>query len=202
MSLPSIRELKNAADIREVWAALGGGKLLHGRGQAFWRSGDGFSVSLNPEKGLWHDFVSGTGGDIVALVQTVRQCDFRQAVRWLADFAGMSVPSAVPHRAGQVDTGWVADFRSATWWKMTAEILAEWALDVLPPTHPERRGLTRLLTTIRLDDAALVAEYRAWREREAVMTAAMVHCGRLHDARVQRELAHWIRRFLDGPQTT
>ena len=42
--------------ITDVWAALGGGPLRQRRGQAFWRDGDGYNVSLNDDKGCWHDF--------------------------------------------------------------------------------------------------------------------------------------------------
>jgi hypothetical protein len=202
MSLPSIRELKNAARIHETWAALGGGQLRHGRGQAFWRSGDGYSVSLDAAKGLWHDFVTGAGGDVVALVETVRGCGFRDALAWLADFAGVPVPGRVHHHDGEADNDWPTDLKWAMWWKIAAEALAEEALEELPCCHPERRGLTQFLITIRLGDSTLLAEYREWRRREPLMTSAMVKAGRLRDARVQRKLAHWLRRYLDGRQTT
>jgi hypothetical protein len=94
----------------------------------------------------------------------------------------------------EVDTDWPADLKSAKWWRMTAEMLAEWVLEKLPYWHPERRSLTALLQTIRLGDSALVGEYREWQKREPKMTAAMAHAGRLHNARTQRRLARWLVR--------
>src|SRR5262249_36620301 len=86
-----IAEIKANTNILSVWAALGGGELRGGRGRAFWRQGDGFSVSLDREKQVWYDFVAGCGGDVVALVQTVRQCGFLEAAEWLAAHTGMRV---------------------------------------------------------------------------------------------------------------
>lgn len=70
--------------ITAVWAALGGGPLRSGRGKAFWRGGDGFTVSLNDDKGAWYDFRDGRGGGILDLVQTALSCERRAAVEWLA----------------------------------------------------------------------------------------------------------------------
>jgi hypothetical protein len=154
-------EIKGRANICEVWAALGGGKLRRLRGRAFWRSGDGFNVAINTRRGTWHDFVSGDGGDVIDLVRAVQACGFSEACEWLSRHTG--VPFSQGNRAAAIstDTDWPIDLRWATWWKITAEMLAEWALEVLPPWHSERPGLTELLSTIRIGDAALVNEYRS-----------------------------------------
>ncbi len=96
--MASIAEIKARANIQHVWAALGGGELRGNRGQAFWRGGDGYSVALDPKRGLWHDFVAGEGGDVIALVEQVRECDFKAAAAWLADFTGMDL-SGSPRRS-------------------------------------------------------------------------------------------------------
>jgi hypothetical protein len=202
MSEINIAEIKRRANIRHVWAALGGPKLRGNRGQAFWRGGDGHSVSLDPNKDVWYDFVAAQGGDVVALVETVCECRFRAAIEWLADFDG--VPKAGDNSTSfprDHDTDWPTDLKWARWWKIIAETLADWALEELPPWHHQRRALTRLLSTIRLGDAALVNEYREWRRRDPLMTAGLAHAGRLHEARVQRRLARWIRRKY-GPPTS
>jgi hypothetical protein len=190
MDKTSITEIKRRADIREVWAALGGA-LRGNRGQAFWRKGDGFSVSLDSQRGLWHDFVSGDGGDAVSLVETVRGCAFRDAVEWLADFAGVRVTHGQHDVA---DNDWRSDLRDATWWSMSAVILAEDALAGADLGDPARYDLTAFVARIRLGDAALVAEFRAWRKRHPNLTHAMTRAGNMHDARVQRRLARWIVR--------
>jgi hypothetical protein len=84
---------------------------------------------------------------------------------------------------------------------VSAEALAEQALADLPFNDPVRRGMTDLLRTIRLGDAALVDEYREWRRCDPAMTAGMARAGRLQDARVQRRLAWWMRRWY-GPPTS
>jgi hypothetical protein len=197
----NITEIKRRADIRDVWSALGGGKLRGNRGRAFWRNGTGFNVALYPQTDTWHDFVTGDGGDVVALVETVQQCDFKAALRWLADFTGMGITELSRRPDTRPDTDWPTDLRWATWWKMTAEILAEMALASLESWDPQRRAFTEFLRTIRLGDSSLVSEFRERRRRYPQLTAAMCHAGRLHDARVQRRLALWLRRYLDEPQS-
>jgi len=41
------------------------------------------------DDGLWHCFSCGAGGDKIALVRAVRRCDFRAAVGFLAQLAGV-----------------------------------------------------------------------------------------------------------------
>jgi hypothetical protein len=191
-----IGEIRARARITDVWSALGGGKLRGRRGQAFWRNGDGYSVSVDSTRGLWHDFVTGDGGDIFTLVQTVRGCDFREALEWLADFAGIDLgtPSRGDNRA---DTDWATDLRRATWWARSAAALAEWALEKLPSSHPERRGLTLLLQVIRMADAVLVSTYRESRRQHPELTQALVRAGQHSDARKQRLLSRWIANYAE-----
>src|SRR5262245_1949825 len=102
-----IAEIRNRADIRDVWAALGGGELRHGRGRAFWREGDGYNVSVDAGKGVWFDFVANVGGDVFALVQVVQGCDFKQALAWLAEFTGVALNgSRESPDVGGIDTAW------------------------------------------------------------------------------------------------
>jgi hypothetical protein len=198
--MASIAEIKRRADIRDVWAALGGGKLRGSRGQAFWRGGDGYSVALDPNRGLWHDFVAGEGGDVIALVEQVRECDFKAAAAWLAEFTGTDL-SGSPRRSDyRPDTDWAADLRWAIWWARGAELYAEWVLEELPCWSSHRRGPTVLLQTIRLGDAVLVNEYREWRRRNPKLAAAIAHAGQRSDARLQRRLALWLRRYADAPE--
>jgi hypothetical protein len=77
--------------ISEVWLALGGGELRHGRGRAFWRNGDGYSVSVDDNKGCWHDFRDNAGGGVLDLIQHVLGGSRKDALRWLAGFAGISL---------------------------------------------------------------------------------------------------------------
>jgi len=81
-SLSISQPLQNV-NIVTVWERLGGPRIRNGRSQAFWRGGDGFSVSLSAEKGLWRDFVTGEGGGILDIITTVQSGDRRQAWEWL-----------------------------------------------------------------------------------------------------------------------
>ena len=148
--MSNIAEIKRRADIREVWAALGGGKLRGLRGKAFWRGGAGYSVSLDPEKGVWYDFAAADGGDVVALVQRVLGCDFRAAAVWLGDFCGVPMEKTARTHAHADATGWSADLRWARRWALAAQIMAEKALEEMQPWDLERAGMTALLRAIRL----------------------------------------------------
>jgi hypothetical protein len=192
----NLTEIARRTDIRDVWGALGGAELRGTRGRAWWRSGDGFSVSLDARRSLWYDFVAGEGGDVIALVQRVRECDFKAAAAWLADYAGVA---AVEDRRPADRTAaqdWRTDLEWAAWWGRAAEMLAEDALAALPSWHAARALLTALLATIRLGDASLVAEYRASRKRHPELTRAIALAGQRSDARLQRKLAQWIRETL------
>lgn len=77
-------------DILQVWTAAGGPPLRGNRGRAFWRDGDGYNVSFNTGKGTWFDHASGTGGGILALVETAIGTDRRGALEWLACSFGIA----------------------------------------------------------------------------------------------------------------
>lgn len=198
MSASSLAEIKSRADIRDVYRALGGAELRGCRGRAFWRDGHDYNVSIDAQRGVWHDFVTGDGGDVVTLVEVARQCSFVEAVAWLAQFVGVAIDgSANSGRA--TDADWPRDLRMATWWSIAAASEAERALAALPFNDLQRRGLTDLLRTIRLGDLSLVTEYRAWRQREPKLTAAMVRAGRLSRTRLKRRYERWIREKYGTP---
>lgn len=74
----------SSVHILDVWRALGGPEPKRGRAPAWWRDGDNpQAVSLNEEKGCWHDFREHSGGGVLALVKTVLNCDQATALRWL-----------------------------------------------------------------------------------------------------------------------
>ena len=83
--------------ILELWAALGGGELKRSagqfRGRAFWRDGDGYSISLHPKTNHWFDFVTVTGGGWLSLTETALGVSQRDALQWLDD-AGLLPPRA------------------------------------------------------------------------------------------------------------
>jgi hypothetical protein len=86
-----------------------------------------------------------------------------------------------------------ADLLAASYWAITAEMLAEWVLEELSEVDPERHRMTKLLQTIRLGEASMVAEYRDWNQRCPEMTQGMVRAGHGHDERMQVNLTRWLR---------
>lgn len=50
------------------------------------------SCSISPDKGLFHCFGCGVGGDVVTFVRLIENLDYMDAVRFLAQRAGMPMP--------------------------------------------------------------------------------------------------------------
>lgn len=71
------------AAFEELWKHLGGAGIRGKRSVAFWRSGKRQSVSINIERGLWHDHAAGDGGDAIALVKTVLNVGIGESLAWL-----------------------------------------------------------------------------------------------------------------------
>ncbi len=84
-----------SVNIGEVWQRLGGDELRRGRGRAFWRGGDGWSVSVDVEGGRWFDFVAAGGGGVLMLAQTALSCDRSAALAWL-EAEGFIEPNRLP----------------------------------------------------------------------------------------------------------
>lgn len=102
-------EIVRKLTFETVWRALGGPPLAgHGderRARAFWRDGDGLSVSVHLGKKVWTDHAAGNGGGIVDLVTIVLRIDKRTAWRWLADLAGVELQIRTPAQtARRLDT--------------------------------------------------------------------------------------------------
>jgi len=86
----SINHIIFSQPISAIWEALGGATPRRGRASAFYRKGDNpGAVSLNDEKGCWHDFVTGYGGGVLDLVQHIQGGDRTHALRWLANLSGL-----------------------------------------------------------------------------------------------------------------
>src|SRR5689334_18557606 len=89
---PSARlnEILASIKISQVYRALTGKEprrsgVNRWRAVAVWRGGDGFNVSLDDGRGLWHDFTTGEGGGILDLVVRVVGGSRQDALRWVAD---------------------------------------------------------------------------------------------------------------------
>lgn len=140
-------ELVARTRITAVWSGLGGGVLRTGRGRAFWRSGDGFSVSLDDSKGTWYDHARGEGGGVLDLIGVAQGCSRADALRWLAALEGV-----------ELDTGTLDERRRVVRMRTTAT-------DVAVEIEAWRAALMRELDKGKAD--ALLAEDWGALEAEA-----------------------------------
>lgn len=82
----------------EISANLLGEPTQKTRTEYRWgRQGSFAAIVAGPKRGVWRNHETGEGGGIVALVQSVRSCNTRDAMQWLADFTGQDRPPS-PHR--------------------------------------------------------------------------------------------------------
>jgi hypothetical protein len=199
--------------ISEVWRALGGGELRSAgqgkfRGRAWWRRGDGWSISLDDSHGVWHDFRDNVGGGILDLVVQVRGGTRQHALKWVAPLAGVVLddrPMSPAERAryAQRQRELERALPAALRWRRTALLLAECLLAKLKeplasptkgPAEPDEilRFESHLLWLRRLNGAALVEEYRHWAHTNAAFTSALVHVAQMREAAEVRALeAYW-----------
>ena len=136
-------DIVSRVKISEVYTALGGKRLRFGRGPAFWRRGDGQSVSFNDSKGAWYDFVTGGGGGVLDLVSTVQRCSRADALKWLADYTGVPLhdrpvdPAYAKRRAAAE-----AEARDVlTWRDSLIEALREYRREFIQTYHASKNFL-------------------------------------------------------------
>jgi len=208
-----VSDFLSRMSIVQVWAALGGGTLRHNRGQAFWRKGDGFNVALTDAKGTWFDHVAGEGGGILALVSLVRGGSHADALRWLADLAGVPMqdtPTSAADRAR-----WARERReleqrlpAALYWRRAAVGLGEEVLMTLkaglfdptqpPPAVGEIGFWTGEVTRLqRMDGGELVAEFLASMRQDPRLTTGMVRAMQAREKAEVRAILRYLR-AIDG----
>ena len=203
-------EILEHVRITEVWRALGGGELRHGRGQAFWREGAGYNVSLRDDRNVWHDKRDDIGGGVLDLVVRVRGGNRASALRWCADLVGVPMEDrplspADRERWARERRELERDLPAAQLWRRAALALGEEILDRLkaglfdpaaamrPESGEVAEWTARLARWRRLDGAALVAEYADWRRDHPDLTAGMVWAARTRDAAERRALEVYVR---------
>lgn len=199
-----------AVNIADVWQALGGAPLRHGhgRGQAFWRDGDGWNVSLNIAKGTWFDHRDNVGGGILDLVALILGVSKPDALRWVANLAGIQLEerSLSPEDRARWARGRrqiERDLPAARWWRRAAIELAEATLVDLKsrlfdpiaeaPDPNEIYAVSQFVAVLRkLDGQSLVEEFRTWRNRNPQLAAALVKAGGNSEDRLQCRVATWL----------
>jgi hypothetical protein len=164
------------------------------RGQRFWGKPDGYSVSLRDDRGVWRDYVTGDSGGMLDLVVKVRGGSRADALRWVADLAGIAMDDTPLSAADRAR--WAAERRElerirreAFYFADAARHMAEWALEELSPTDPERTAHTALLAALRVSPEA---EYRDWLARDPQWARALAKAGRARQRRLQVALAEFI----------
>lgn len=179
--------------IISVWTALGGGELRGNRGRAFWRNGDGWNVAVDAEKNAWFDHRGPRGGGVLDFVKVVLGCDRAAALAWLEMHCGLDATRPLSHgeRRARADAAGVAE--QAHCFGIAASALSATILEQLQCDDPERGSYERLRQIVRRGGPALVEEYTAWLDQYPLLTASMVRAGKASDARIQRNLAFYIR---------
>jgi hypothetical protein len=195
--------------ISEACTALTGITPERGRIPAPWRDTRDRNVSIHDGKGTWFDHVEGRGGGLLDLVVRVRGGNRADALRWVADFAG--VPMEDKPLSAEDRARWAAERRdierdlpAARYWQRAALCLTEELLDslkaalfdpMLPlPEIGEIAQVESLLASLRRKEgAALVAEYRWWFERYPGMTAGLVRAAKHREKAERRALLEYLR---------
>ena len=129
-------------------------------------------------------------GDRTVLVTCWHGCD-RQAI-----LAELRRRELLPDREQPFDReAWRREQerrREAEGFRRVGELLAEAALQELPPTDPARRDLTELQQRLRLDP---VAEMAWWKQHKPELAAAMLEAWRKHERRLRRRTAQWVQKL-------
>ena len=203
-----VLDLIEQSTITTVWRVLGGGDIKSGRGRAWWRDGDGLTVSIDAERGRWYDHRDHIGGGILRLIQHVRGGSIRDALRWLADLHGVTLDGRAPLSA-QDRQRYAQARRDATelaraaglWWIERRESLERAKAEAVE--HGDIDGLARAarehyrLSRFKGNGAAIVREYLSASQEEPEHTAALVAEGerwsRLADALATLCIARWAR---------
>ena len=200
--------------ISDVYQALTGKKPQRTgtdtwRGPATWRGGDGLNVALDDSKNVFHDFVSNEGGGVLDLVQRIDGGSRQEAVKWVADFAGVPLDDQPLSREQRHE--WAEERRRiehhlpvAALWRRAATKLADELLDVLKaalfdPTQPQPElgeifQVEQLLSRLRrLENNDLVNEYTWWATRYPNTTAGLVRTARAREQAKRRALMAFLR---------
>ena len=207
------QDIIGSVHIREIYQELTGQKPRRTgadtwRGPAVWRGGDGLNVSLDDSRGIWHDFATDEGGGILDLVVHIRGGSRQDALRWVADFAGVELnDQPLPPEQRQQ---WAEERRrieralpDAQHWRRAAVNMAEEILGTLKaalfdPTPPwpevgEVYEVERVLARLRhVDGAELVEEYTWWAQRYPATTTAMIRAIRERELTELRALCRYL----------
>ncbi len=172
----TLAAIKNAVDIVSLVADYGLPSHRHGpklKALCPFHDDHTPSLELNPERQSYKCWSCGAGGDVFTFVQEFDKVDFPEAVRMLADRAGITLekpPADDPERSGPSKT----DLFAVTAWA-EAEFVAALGQSVEARGYVERRGLSpEMVARFRLGYAPLTRDWLATRARRAGFTVEML----------------------------
>jgi hypothetical protein len=177
----------NLGSVDERGFELGGGELRSGRGRAWWRNGDGWSVSVDAQRGMCYDHRDGIGGGVLDLVMHVQGGTRGDALRAVADMAGVTLDDGSPNRIAMSESALIR--LDSAYFASGARAMAEEALEQLPHNDPEREVHTALLRALAVSPEA---EYQYWLKHNPECVAALVYAGRERARRLQLGLARYL----------
>jgi len=174
------------------------------RAVAFWRGGDDLTVAGDDSRGVWMDFAAGEGGGILDLVVRVRGGTRQDALRWVADLAGITLerrPLSPEDRAQWAEERRVIarELPQASLWRRAFGHLMEELVDYLKtevtPEVGEIYRTERLLRRLsRIQGAELVAEFTGWRKEDPALTTWLIAWAERQEA-AEREM---LKEFIHG----
>lgn len=200
--------------ISEIYSALAGVKPKHDRsgechGPAVWRGGDGLHVSMRDDRGVWHDFVTNEGGGVLDLVVRIRGGSNRDALKWVAQFAGIDLgdrklPAEDLQKWKEEKARVERYLPVAQLWRRAMVALADETLTHLKstlfdPSRPfaepgEIYSIEQLLAHLqKIEGAELIAEFDWWKRTLPGITEALVREARRREQAEERALYRFIR---------
>jgi hypothetical protein len=176
--------------IVDVWQRLGGGPIRRGRAAAWWRGGDGANIAIDAERGVWWDHARNVGGGMLDLVQTVRECDKRDVIRWLCMqglIADRDLSAAERHRlAGRSAALDAAALNIGCWLRgRTIELERDKANAAVCNDESALAASSNALYRLTADGAAVVAAYREHLARDPEGVRKLIGSAREDDRRAQ-----------------
>jgi DNA primase len=153
-----------------------------------------FHQDRNPsariQKGRFQCFTCNVSLDVFAFIEKAHGADFQGALSYLADRYGVPLKTRALTGVEKREYAEAQRIRAeAPYFADAAALMAEWALEELSPTDPERAEHTALLAGVRISPEA---EYRWWLQHRPTWAAALVQAGRERTKRLQVALARWI----------
>lgn len=100
-SREQLQRIRERADLLDL---IGGYTRLERRGSRWWglspfKTERTPSFTVQPDKGFYHCFATGKGGDVFSFVMELERLDFAEAVRFLAQRAGVELDQGPPDEA-------------------------------------------------------------------------------------------------------